>query len=187
MNEPSSFVNGAVSPGCRDSSLNHPPYMPCKDPWPPLLAVPQLQGARPGRAQQPGGHSDAQAHPYWCSGLGEGGRQTQSKNFTQVDVGKSLALWGECLKFFFRKHLTLVMSPEASTTKFLTSPSSHKSIHRNLLHHQWVESHGLPMSWSPCTLMLYLCSYLVPEILLSMNWLTFSRLLGISKSQVFSL
>lgn len=28
MNEPSSFVNGAVSPGCRDSSLNHPPYMP---------------------------------------------------------------------------------------------------------------------------------------------------------------
>ncbi|XP_054215275.1 maltase-glucoamylase isoform X3 [Homo sapiens] len=28
MNEPSSFVNGAVSPGCRDASLNHPPYMP---------------------------------------------------------------------------------------------------------------------------------------------------------------
>uniref|UniRef100_A0A2K5D9Z9 alpha-glucosidase n=1 Tax=Aotus nancymaae TaxID=37293 RepID=A0A2K5D9Z9_AOTNA len=28
MNEPSSFVNGAVPPGCRDASLNHPPYMP---------------------------------------------------------------------------------------------------------------------------------------------------------------
>uniref|UniRef100_A0A2K6KA59 Maltase-glucoamylase n=1 Tax=Rhinopithecus bieti TaxID=61621 RepID=A0A2K6KA59_RHIBE len=28
MNEPASFVNGAVSPGCRDASLNHPPYMP---------------------------------------------------------------------------------------------------------------------------------------------------------------
>ncbi|XP_023568521.1 maltase-glucoamylase, intestinal [Octodon degus] len=28
MNEPSSFVNGAVPSGCRDSSLNHPPYMP---------------------------------------------------------------------------------------------------------------------------------------------------------------
>uniref|UniRef100_A0A2K6UC28 Maltase-glucoamylase n=1 Tax=Saimiri boliviensis boliviensis TaxID=39432 RepID=A0A2K6UC28_SAIBB len=28
MNEPSSFVNGAVHPGCRDASLNHPPYMP---------------------------------------------------------------------------------------------------------------------------------------------------------------
>ncbi|XP_032613964.2 maltase-glucoamylase-like, partial [Hylobates moloch] len=28
MNEPSSFVNGAVSPGCREASLNHPPYMP---------------------------------------------------------------------------------------------------------------------------------------------------------------
>nr|XP_011721917.1 maltase-glucoamylase, intestinal [Macaca nemestrina] len=28
MNEPSSFVNGAVSPGCRDASLNRPPYMP---------------------------------------------------------------------------------------------------------------------------------------------------------------
>ncbi|XP_035110446.3 maltase-glucoamylase isoform X1 [Callithrix jacchus] len=28
MNEPSSFVNGAVPSGCRDASLNHPPYMP---------------------------------------------------------------------------------------------------------------------------------------------------------------
>ncbi|XP_006887298.1 PREDICTED: maltase-glucoamylase, intestinal-like [Elephantulus edwardii] len=28
MNEPSSFVNGAVPPGCRNSTLNHPPYMP---------------------------------------------------------------------------------------------------------------------------------------------------------------
>ncbi|XP_025230322.1 maltase-glucoamylase, intestinal-like, partial [Theropithecus gelada] len=28
MNEPSSFVNGAVSPGCRETSLNRPPYMP---------------------------------------------------------------------------------------------------------------------------------------------------------------
>ncbi|XP_042638461.1 uncharacterized protein LOC103207213 [Orycteropus afer afer] len=28
MNEPSSFVNGAVPPGCKDSTLNHPPYMP---------------------------------------------------------------------------------------------------------------------------------------------------------------
>uniref|UniRef100_F7BGL5 Maltase-glucoamylase n=1 Tax=Monodelphis domestica TaxID=13616 RepID=F7BGL5_MONDO len=28
MNEPSSFVNGAVSPGCRNTTLNHPPYMP---------------------------------------------------------------------------------------------------------------------------------------------------------------
>ncbi|XP_044534936.1 maltase-glucoamylase, intestinal-like [Gracilinanus agilis] len=28
MNEPSSFVNGAVSPGCRNDTLNHPPYMP---------------------------------------------------------------------------------------------------------------------------------------------------------------
>lgn len=28
MNEPASFVNGAVPPGCRDATLNHPPYMP---------------------------------------------------------------------------------------------------------------------------------------------------------------
>ncbi|XP_036904943.1 maltase-glucoamylase, intestinal [Sturnira hondurensis] len=28
MNEPSSFVNGAVPPGCKDATLNHPPYMP---------------------------------------------------------------------------------------------------------------------------------------------------------------
>ncbi|XP_036037737.1 maltase-glucoamylase, intestinal [Onychomys torridus] len=28
MNEPSSFVNGAVPSGCSDSTLNHPPYMP---------------------------------------------------------------------------------------------------------------------------------------------------------------
>uniref|UniRef100_A0A286XXZ4 Sucrase-isomaltase, intestinal n=1 Tax=Cavia porcellus TaxID=10141 RepID=A0A286XXZ4_CAVPO len=28
MNEPSSFVNGAVPSGCRDDTLNHPPYMP---------------------------------------------------------------------------------------------------------------------------------------------------------------
>ncbi|XP_029334198.1 maltase-glucoamylase, intestinal isoform X2 [Mus caroli] len=28
MNEPSSFVNGAVPPGCSDATLNHPPYMP---------------------------------------------------------------------------------------------------------------------------------------------------------------
>ncbi|XP_052029484.1 maltase-glucoamylase [Apodemus sylvaticus] len=28
MNEPSSFVNGAVPPGCSDTTLNHPPYMP---------------------------------------------------------------------------------------------------------------------------------------------------------------
>nr|KAF6418954.1 hypothetical protein HJG63_013277 [Rousettus aegyptiacus] len=29
MNEPASFVNGAVPPGCKDATLNHPPYMPC--------------------------------------------------------------------------------------------------------------------------------------------------------------
>ncbi|XP_038174418.1 maltase-glucoamylase, intestinal isoform X2 [Arvicola amphibius] len=28
MNEPSSFVNGAVPSGCSDATLNHPPYMP---------------------------------------------------------------------------------------------------------------------------------------------------------------
>ncbi|XP_074171361.1 maltase-glucoamylase [Rhinolophus sinicus] len=28
MNEPSSFVNGAVPPGCKNATLNHPPYMP---------------------------------------------------------------------------------------------------------------------------------------------------------------
>ncbi|KAM4874063.1 maltase-glucoamylase [Thomomys bottae] len=28
MNEPSSFVNGAVPSGCRDPTLNHPPYIP---------------------------------------------------------------------------------------------------------------------------------------------------------------
>uniref|UniRef100_A0A8C5KXA4 P-type domain-containing protein n=1 Tax=Jaculus jaculus TaxID=51337 RepID=A0A8C5KXA4_JACJA len=28
MNEPASFVNGAVPSGCSDASLNHPPYMP---------------------------------------------------------------------------------------------------------------------------------------------------------------
>ncbi|XP_008581186.1 PREDICTED: maltase-glucoamylase, intestinal [Galeopterus variegatus] len=28
MNEPANFVNGAVPPGCRNASLNHPPYMP---------------------------------------------------------------------------------------------------------------------------------------------------------------
>ncbi|KAM6201840.1 maltase-glucoamylase-like [Rhynchocyon petersi] len=28
MNEPASFVNGAVPPGCKNSILNHPPYMP---------------------------------------------------------------------------------------------------------------------------------------------------------------
>ncbi|XP_054548714.1 maltase-glucoamylase isoform X2 [Talpa occidentalis] len=31
MNEPSSFVNGAVEPGCRDDPLNHPPYIPHLD------------------------------------------------------------------------------------------------------------------------------------------------------------
>ncbi|XP_069853023.1 uncharacterized protein [Dipodomys merriami] len=31
MNEPSSFVNGAVAPGCRDTALNRPPYMPHVD------------------------------------------------------------------------------------------------------------------------------------------------------------
>ncbi|XP_012576239.1 PREDICTED: maltase-glucoamylase, intestinal [Condylura cristata] len=31
MNEPSSFVNGAVEPGCRDDPLNRPPYMPHLD------------------------------------------------------------------------------------------------------------------------------------------------------------
>ncbi|XP_022435011.1 maltase-glucoamylase, intestinal isoform X2 [Delphinapterus leucas] len=28
MNEPASFVSGAVPPGCKDACLNHPPYMP---------------------------------------------------------------------------------------------------------------------------------------------------------------
>ncbi|XP_072820413.1 maltase-glucoamylase isoform X1 [Vicugna pacos] len=28
MNEPASFVNGAVPPGCKNATLNHPPYMP---------------------------------------------------------------------------------------------------------------------------------------------------------------
>ncbi|XP_077004171.1 maltase-glucoamylase isoform X1 [Tamandua tetradactyla] len=28
MNEPASFVNGAVAPGCRDATLNHPPFIP---------------------------------------------------------------------------------------------------------------------------------------------------------------
>lgn len=28
MNEPASFVNGAVPPGCMNATLNHPPYMP---------------------------------------------------------------------------------------------------------------------------------------------------------------
>ncbi|XP_060052707.1 maltase-glucoamylase isoform X2 [Erinaceus europaeus] len=28
MNEPASFVNGAVPPGCKNTILNHPPYMP---------------------------------------------------------------------------------------------------------------------------------------------------------------
>ncbi|EDM15423.1 rCG28111, partial [Rattus norvegicus] len=28
MNEPSSFVNGAVPSGCTDTTLNRPPYMP---------------------------------------------------------------------------------------------------------------------------------------------------------------
>ncbi|XP_037691918.1 maltase-glucoamylase, intestinal isoform X2 [Choloepus didactylus] len=28
MNEPASFVNGAVPPGCKDATLNHPPYKP---------------------------------------------------------------------------------------------------------------------------------------------------------------
>ncbi|KAB0404155.1 hypothetical protein E2I00_018887 [Balaenoptera physalus] len=28
MNEPASFVSGAVPPGCKDAYLNHPPYMP---------------------------------------------------------------------------------------------------------------------------------------------------------------
>ncbi|XP_039716533.1 maltase-glucoamylase isoform X1 [Pteropus medius] len=28
MNEPASFVNGAVPPGCKDTTLNRPPYMP---------------------------------------------------------------------------------------------------------------------------------------------------------------
>ncbi|XP_045144841.1 maltase-glucoamylase, intestinal [Echinops telfairi] len=28
MNEPASFVNGAVPPGCKDPTLNRPPYMP---------------------------------------------------------------------------------------------------------------------------------------------------------------
>uniref|UniRef100_A0A8B9W9G9 alpha-glucosidase n=1 Tax=Bos mutus grunniens TaxID=30521 RepID=A0A8B9W9G9_BOSMU len=32
MNEPASFVNGAVPPGCKDATLNHPPYMPRQDP-----------------------------------------------------------------------------------------------------------------------------------------------------------
>ncbi|XP_066118577.1 maltase-glucoamylase isoform X2 [Saccopteryx bilineata] len=31
MNEPASFVNGAVPPGCKDATLNRPPYMPHLD------------------------------------------------------------------------------------------------------------------------------------------------------------
>lgn len=62
MNEPASFVNGAVPPGCMNATLNHPPYMPCKDPWPSLLAEPWLQGVTPAKAQQSGVYPDWSGH-----------------------------------------------------------------------------------------------------------------------------
>lgn len=71
MNEPSSFVNGAVPPGCKNASLNRPPYMPRKDPGPPLLAEPWPQGVAPARTQQPGLILTAQGISQWCFGFGE--------------------------------------------------------------------------------------------------------------------
>lgn len=57
MNEPSSFVNGAVE-GCKSSTLNKPPYMPRKDTWHPLLADPWVSGVIDARVQQSGAYPD---------------------------------------------------------------------------------------------------------------------------------
>uniref|UniRef100_I3M252 Sucrase-isomaltase, intestinal n=1 Tax=Ictidomys tridecemlineatus TaxID=43179 RepID=I3M252_ICTTR len=53
MNEPASFVNGAVPAGCSDASLNRPPYMPRKNPGvpPPELAGRKMTIARAQEAE----------------------------------------------------------------------------------------------------------------------------------------
>lgn len=92
MNEPASFVNGAVPPGCKDATLNRPPYMPCKDPGSLCL---QNCGHRKQPLQEPQGQGfvltsqGPSSVVLWV--LGGRQRQTHFKHFTHSGVCKSLA------------------------------------------------------------------------------------------------
>lgn len=128
MNEPSSFVNGAVPAGCRNATLNHPPYMPRKDPG--LL---HLQ--RPGWEKQWLLELSSQsvpwalcAGPHWCCGLlGPRDRSTSCTLPPRVCV----CYWIPWVSFWnlLREHVTVVMSPIVLTARFLSSSGLLKFTH----------------------------------------------------------
>lgn len=131
----------------------------------------------PARAPRPGAYPDCSGH-FLSGGLVSGGqRQTHFKHFTRLGVCKLLAPLGEFLKFVQKTLNFSNLSPKDSIATFLTSSSLCEFLHRKLLCHQWVESSGCPLSWN------YSCVHiLAAEIILSVNCMTFSRLLDVSKS-----
>lgn len=191
MNEPASFVNGAVPPGCKDATLNHPPYMPCEDPWPSLLAASWVQGVSPARAQQPGTYPDAQGHPDWCSvlqGCGGGCSKVTSPFLRTLPSWVWASYWPLWVNFsVFFQETQVVMSPTDSIVQCLTASGSCESLPRNLLCHQRVDSNSLPLPWSQWLRHCACVHVWDPIIIFSMSGMNFSRWLALSKSQFFKL
>ena len=88
---------------------------------------------------------------------------------------------------FFRKHLTVVMSPTDSIAQGLSSAGSCESLPRNLLYHQWVDSSSFPLPWSQWLCHCTCVHVLDPIIIFSMSRMTFTRWLALSKFQFFKL
>lgn len=188
MNEPASFVNGAVLPGCKNATLNNPPYMPREDPWPSLLAASWVQGVSPARAQQPGICPDAQGHPDWCSVLqgGGGGGKVTSAFLRTLPSWVWASYWPLWVHFsvFFRKHSTVVMSPTDPIAQCLTSAGSRESLPRNWLCHQWVGTLP-PLTMETVTLTLSLCSWLGSNYYFLYEWYELQQMTCFFQISVF--
>ena len=143
--------------------------------------------------------SPATWHLPWCSGTSwlmlcfagvwrRGGKVTSPflRTFPSWVWASYWPLWVD-FSVFFRKHLTVVMSPTDSIAQCLTASGSCESLPRNLLCHQGVDSNSLPLPWSQwlrhCT-----CVHVWdPIINFSVSGTSFSRWLALSKSQFFKL
>lgn len=182
MNEPASFVNGAVPPGCKDATLNHPPYMPCKSPRPPLLAEPWLRGHDRHKRHKSSDYSGHILTGAVVWGLG-GARQIRIKHFIQLRVYTLLALLGEFLRFV-QKTLNCGYVPRGFCLSFLILQASVNSPTGVFLCCQWVESRSFLLSGSRWTLVLSLCSYLGSRncVTITKNCVTINRLLDVSES-----
>lgn len=130
MNEPASFVNGAVPPGCEDATLNRPPYMPRKDPGHLCL---QSYGHRERPLQEAQGQEFVLTSQgpssvvlwFWQAG-GAKDRHTSSTLPTWVCASH----WPHRMDFsnLFRKHLTMVVFPEGSAANSLPVRASVNSL-----------------------------------------------------------